>query len=404
MLSQQAAKLRSSIGDEELRKSYDGFEDMPTSSTLGFQAAQLEARVFEEVGPALFFSDDFEVLQQLGRISVMRDARLTPSGQPEGTTAVIAYAGRFLPRLPLQRSVPVLLKEYLPVAHAVAYNELLVLHRLLGGLPQDTYEAANSLTSRHPPVVPLLGYFVSAPTDEAAALSMDAEADSIWLVYRWEGLKPLNMYMDAAEPPKGQASFFKKKEVAEAEAWAARHLWLRSLSRGLVAAVAHCHGSGVVHGSLSSGTVFVSSVEDRDARELYVKLDNFGFGRLDPTGGVLGLSGPQLPGLDLDATAPQEGRRFDMQAVALVLMEVFAAGTATSAAGALPRATLTRLMFDIYDNDVDALRSYCTTDPELEGLVGFLDQNDRAGWDFVEQLLRGKKTSGEMRLHRFVAL
>lgn len=30
-------------------------------------------------------------------------------------------------------------------------------------------------------------------------------------------------------------------------------------------------------------------------------------------GGVLGLSGPQLPGLDLDATAPQEGRRFDMQ-------------------------------------------------------------------------------------------
>ncbi len=39
-----------------------------------------------------------------------QDARLTPSGQPEGTTAVIAYAGRFLPRLPLQRSVPVLLK------------------------------------------------------------------------------------------------------------------------------------------------------------------------------------------------------------------------------------------------------------------------------------------------------
>ncbi len=30
-------------------------------------------------------------------------------------------------------------------------------------------------------------------------------------------------------------------------------------------------------------------------------------------GGVLGLSGPQLQGLDLDATAPQEGRRFDMQ-------------------------------------------------------------------------------------------
>ena len=45
-------------------------------------------------------------------------------------------------------------------------------------------QAANRPTTRSPPIVPLLGYFVSAPTEEAALLSMDAEADSVWLVYR----------------------------------------------------------------------------------------------------------------------------------------------------------------------------------------------------------------------------
>jgi hypothetical protein len=31
-------------------------------------------------------------------------------------------------------------------------------------------------------------YFISAPTEEAAALSLDSEADSVWLVYRCAGV------------------------------------------------------------------------------------------------------------------------------------------------------------------------------------------------------------------------
>lgn len=60
-------------------------------------------------------------------------------------------------------------------------------------------------------MVPLLGYFVSAPTEEAASLSMDSEADSVWLVYRWEGMRPLNMYLSDVTPPEVKPSFFKKK-------------------------------------------------------------------------------------------------------------------------------------------------------------------------------------------------
>lgn len=75
---------------------------------------------------------------------------------------------------------------------------------------------------RRPPVVPLLGYFTSVPTQEAANLDggasgvsaagagMDDEADSVWLVYKWEGLRPLNLFFDVG-PPKPRPSWFKRK-------------------------------------------------------------------------------------------------------------------------------------------------------------------------------------------------
>ncbi|EFJ48626.1 hypothetical protein VOLCADRAFT_104683 [Volvox carteri f. nagariensis] len=427
MLSQQAAKLRASIGDEELRKSYDGFDDVTRSGVFGLQSQQLEERVFREIGPGFFDSADFEVLQLLGRISVMRDI----GGHTEGLTAVIAYAARFLPRLPMQRPLTVLLKEYLPVARAVAFNELLVLSKLCD-LPQDQYVAANRPTTRHPPLVPLLGYFVSAPSEEAASVSLDSEADSVWLVYRWEGLRPLNMYLGDVRPPEGTPSFFKRKEVAEAEAWRARHSWLRAVSRALLGAVAHCHGAGVTHGSISSGTVFLSSTRDEDAESLFVKLDNFGFGRLDP-GGPLGLATPQLPNLDIDSTSRNEGRKHDLQmeqsgprallqylflfchcflrqclglcmATALTLLEAYSAATATSPSGALARTSLTRLLFEIYWDDMAAFRQYCADDPPLSRLVAFLDEGDRGGWDFVAQLVRGNRGASELLLHPFLQL
>ncbi|EFJ39202.1 hypothetical protein VOLCADRAFT_108731 [Volvox carteri f. nagariensis] len=85
MLSQQAAKVRASIGDEELRKSYDGFDDVTRSGVFGLQSQQLEERVLREIGPGFFDSADFEVLQLLGRISVMRThAHTLAFGSPTG--------------------------------------------------------------------------------------------------------------------------------------------------------------------------------------------------------------------------------------------------------------------------------------------------------------------------------
>ena len=50
------------------------------------------------------------------------------------------------------------------------------------------------------PVIPLLGYFTSAPSDVAATASTDDTIDSIWLVYKWEGLRPMSMLMQEGPP------------------------------------------------------------------------------------------------------------------------------------------------------------------------------------------------------------
>ena len=67
---------------------------------------------------------------------------------------------------------------------------------------------------------------------------------------------------------------------------------LRSIMRGTLLALAFCHSRSVAHGSMGSGSVLLSTYDDRRANDLIVKLDNFGFGRahyacsLDLKGGM----------------------------------------------------------------------------------------------------------------------
>lgn len=60
MLSQQAAKLRASIGDDELRKSYDGFDDVPRSGVFGLQVRS--PTLFQVTRPQRLAWDVFAIL------------------------------------------------------------------------------------------------------------------------------------------------------------------------------------------------------------------------------------------------------------------------------------------------------------------------------------------------------
>ncbi len=75
--------------------------------------------------------------------------------------------------------------------------------------------------------------------------------------------------------------------------------------RGTLQALAFCHSRSVAHGSMGSGSVLLSTYDDRRANDLIVKLDNFGFGRahyacsLDLKGGALLLL--NIPGYSAHA-------------------------------------------------------------------------------------------------------
>lgn len=54
----------------------------------------------------------------------------------------------------------------------------------------------------------------------------------------------------------------------------------RAIARGAVAALAFCHERGIAHGALGAACFLLSTFDDRRASELVVKLDNFGFARM----------------------------------------------------------------------------------------------------------------------------
>lgn len=62
-------------------------------------------------------------------------------------------------------------------------------------------QAATADPSDEIPVMPLLGYFSAPSSDDAYAITNDP-SDSLWLVYKWEALKPLTLLLQDPTPPK----------------------------------------------------------------------------------------------------------------------------------------------------------------------------------------------------------
>lgn len=215
------------------------------------------------------------------------------------------------------------------------------------------------------------------------------------------------------------------RSKADEDAWRARRNFVRATARGLLAALDYCHSRGVTHGSLSAGSVMLSTLEDQDYDDLVVKLDNFGFGRR--FGGGKGSSSSSSS-TDADFRA---ALREDLRAAALLLLETCFAGlkttqpqaaveaaaaatgeewwgddgTASSSMDAaalntpastaiLARATLKRLLFDVCRQDVGRLREFCARDASLAKLVEFMD--DARGWDCLRELLAGSRGAGEL--------
>lgn len=429
LLSQQAAQMRTSMDADELDElmSDQGLASGASSGLAGSmpiegKLAKIDLEIIVEEGG--FVPEDFLILQSLGQLTFQ-----APAGSPDQQGgAVLVYSARYNTRLPYQYPVPVLMKEYLGPAKSIGGNELRIMKQLYGSLPGDKWQAATAPVSPLVPVVPLLGPLMAPASDDAYQL-MGGDEDTLWLVYKWEGLRPLDLFM-AQGPPvvkPGLLPWGKRPQMAS-RALAARHRMLRVISKGTLLAMGYCHSKGVVHGSISSGCVLLSTTDDDKWDKLQVKLDNLGFGQCYP-GGEAG------EGAELD-TLQREGMRQDRQALALLLAELYlstlpsmleqttegqvasASLSASSSPGdspipppdvpssgsaAVQRSSLHTLFFDVFHEDLDELRDYCCLDERYSGFVDFLDRDNRAGWDFLSGLIRGEKDCEEVLYSRFLA-
>lgn len=384
---------------------------------FGYETKNAEAEVLASVGEGGFFPEEFELMQELGTINIQQVATSVdlddfhiPTSERFARTAVIAYTGTFYSGMPFQDPVVVLIKEYLPGAKAVACNELQVLKHL-AGMPETTmkWQTAAAALAPSPPVVRLLGYFLAGQTKQASELLQGEEAeDAIWVVLKWEGLAPLALYPSAQQTSGiGLGRLFGAADSSMSD----RARMLRAIARGALQALAYCHEAGVVHGALGSGSVMLSTFDDRSAARLIVKLDNFGFarkvsvpreGQRASKGGDPAALYPQPAPLATDDTPLALGQRDDLRALAVVLLECIVSALALNGPSQLTNAeSLQRLLGEVFVWGVDDFRQYCQDEPDWQAAVELLSQDDGAGWQLLQELVSGGTSAAELAQSRF---
>lgn len=250
---------------------------------------------------------------------------------------------------------------------------------------------------------------------------------AIWIVYEYAGLNTCASYSEPAQvrrariPPK--KTFFGVREAPPLPAWRDRADYVaKGIMRGAIEALATLHDAGIAHRSLGRSSVILTtrrgaldkaepaSVYATDPGRLSVKLADFGF------------SG-SLEGSTRDAEFLRRARSFgfsfregddslaatnfamaeDLHALGFVFL-----GLILSALAELPRLdhpmpatdedTLQRLLGEIFDKDMEQFREYVEAEEEVWGnLVGYLDENDGAGWTVLETLFKAREKAAENR-------
>ncbi|KAK9820410.1 hypothetical protein WJX72_010028 [[Myrmecia] bisecta] len=371
---------------------------------FGRQSPQEEADILLTVGDGGFCAQEFEIQQQLGCLSFVTEAAsespLHMSGvcTPE-QTAVIAFTARYYSGLPFQDAVTTLLKEYLPAAKAVACNELQIMKHLTA-LPERKWHAARAPLLEGPPLVQLLGYFVAGQSDTGTMMSSsDEEGPSgpaetaLWLVYKWEGLQPLSQYLYAQQVVRPNGFFWKDNQE---RAMKARCQMLRAIAKGTLTALAYCHELDVAHGSLGSGSIMLSTLDDTSAESLVVKLDNFGFGQRLVSSEAADISDDHPLRL-----AQQE----DLAALGMVLLEiVFGALAEGGPSEATTDGALQRLWQVVFSGDAKAFRKYCSSEPRFMDPMLLLDEFEGAGWQLISDLTSGHKSAAKLLANPFCSL
>lgn len=390
------------------------------SSPFGYETKATEAEILASVGDGGFCASEFELLQELGQISIQQ-LESSPDASPLDTpervakAAVIAYTATYFSGMPFQDPVITLLKEYLPGAKSVACNELLVMQHLQQGFPDVTekWQAASAVINQNPPIVQVLGYFLAGQSERAQladAVETDPEdaGDTIWLVQKWDGMAPLALYPSAQQTSGyGLGRVFGGGKAARRD----RSSMLKAICKGALSALNFVHCRQVVHGSLGSGSILLSTFNDQEWSRLVVKIDNFGFARwVTSPNGLPTRKG--RPWEQKDALFPSPlpaddspllvGQRLDLQQMAVVLLEVILSALAENGQNEGTSAgSIQRVFGDVYGWNVDQYIRFVSEEPDWLAAAEFLGSDDNAGWEMIRRLVQGNSSCDEILASRF---
>jgi len=380
-------------------------------SPFGLETKDQEADVLSEIGDGGFSASEFELVSELGQISVQQvEAPVEDSpfpsttGQRTARAAVIAYTASYFSGMPFQDPVITLMKEYLPGARAVACNELQILKHLCGMPDIDgKWRSASSPLSSKPPVVELLGYFLAGPSERAVladpSIRSSPAAETIWVVQKWEGMAPLTMYPSTQQTSGfGLGKLFGGNSAAQRD----RTKMLKAITAGALNAVGYVHDRGVIHGAIGSGSLLVSTFSDSDWLRVVVKIDNFGFARriivprlLRGSGGNSGTQSSLYPAPipipeDADDSPLSLGQKADRRQLAVVLFECILGALSNSGPSDLTSAeSVQRILGEVFEWEFDRYRQYIEDEEDWEAVVALLSADDDAGWQLLKQLAVG---------------
>ena len=396
-LSAEAEKMRAAGEKGSQQSETSRVEEV--LAPMGFERqVSRETQMLAEMGEGGFFASDFELLQELGQISVQQqesaDDTYSLLTTKSTVAAVIAYTASYHSGMPFQDPVVTLLKEYLPGAQAVAINELSILSHLTGMPDRNSkWQVAAAVNSdgRDPPIVRLLGYFSAAMSDSAVKLASTTDREeALFIVQKWEGLAPLTLWPSAQQTSGiGLGRLFGAVDTSLDD----RVRMIRSIVKGCLRALSYCHSYGVLHGALGSGSILLSSFDDKSAARLTVKFDNFGFARR--------LSVPAA-GEILDDTPIALGCRGDLRQLSVVFLEAILGALAENGPSPATSAdSIQRLLAEIYDWDMEGVRYYCEGDEEWGRALKLLDDDEGAGWDLLVKMSKGQGSAAELSEHRF---
>jgi len=290
----------------------------------------------------------------------------------------------------------VLLKEHFEQAKQLGMNELSILKRV-NGVWENRRKNDPTLLLNELPVTNLLGFlladesfqdrsFIEGWVSKFASTAVP-QPGNLWLVYQWEATSTCAGFPNVKQ--EGEVWDLVSAEFKFRRKWN----FVLAIMKSALESLSFLHNAGIIHRSLGASSLRLSTTDDRRAKELKVKISDFGFSQYlleidDET-----LRRAQKYGATSSADIVNFFTGEDLYNLGYVFLELIFSSIRINTDPEFPppisdQTSFKRLIEDIYDFDIqDGLRTFCESEEAWAPAVAFLDADEKLGWKFIEYMV-----------------